>query len=91
MQRKPSDRVVRVGEVFMECNGKAGLTGFGFLAAGRKRRSVGPKTAVGGTTATRRIEGRRLGAYWPEAGCQNEILGAIEAGPEDGTEIARQC
>lgn len=36
----------------MECTGKAGLAGFGFLAAGRKWRLEEPKTAPGGKDAT---------------------------------------
>jgi hypothetical protein len=66
-----SDRSMRVGELSMECNGKAGFAGFGFLAAGRKWRLVEPTTAPKAKTATRSHRGRRLAVYSPEPGSQN--------------------
>ena len=59
----------------MECNGKAGLAGFGSLAAGRKWRLAAPK-ALPEENATRRLDTtRRIRIRRMTAGC---ILNRIQ-------------
>ena len=51
-----------------QCTGKTGFPGFGFLRQRDDCALWGPRLIPKRKTATRRIQGRRLGVYWPRAG-----------------------
>ena len=69
-----SDRSMKVGEVSMECNGKAGFAGFAFRAARRKWRLVEPKTDPKAKTATRAEEEGAWLYTHQNPGAEMEIL-----------------